>query len=158
MKEITKGLLLPAPNAQSRHRQARRIPANLNKKIEQFWKDKGGVGESKIINGGDDAIKNYTFTTTAQGVRVVYYIRAEIHQRHFGRPRKDFPKDPSDRRMEELGSLLDDDKGHILAFSLGTHNTVENMKILVSFACFFLFDVCPVWPSNHIMHSLNRYI
>jgi hypothetical protein len=104
------------------------------------------VGESKIINGEDDAIKSYTFTTTAQGVRVVYYIKAEIHQRHIGRQRRgrDFPKGLSDRRLEELGSLLDDDKGHILAFSLGTHNTVEKMKILVSFACFLFLDFFPV--------------
>jgi hypothetical protein len=52
MKEITKGLLLPAPNAQSGHRQARQIPANLKKTLSSFGKIKVVWESQKSLTEG----------------------------------------------------------------------------------------------------------
>jgi hypothetical protein len=124
MKDYTKSVALPALNSHGRHRQARRIPENLNRKIAQFWKDRQGVGE-KISPSGDDAIVSYFITKSSpQRIRLVHSIQARIYKKHLGRPRRDFPQRASDARMIELGGQPGDDKGHILAFSLGTHTNI----------------------------------
>jgi len=123
MKEFSEGLLLPAPNAHGRHRQARQIPKNLDKEIEMFWADiKAAGGGEEITPVENDAIKKYIVTRSSpRNFRLVRYMRARIYKTHLDRPRRDFPQRASDARMNELGAKPGDDKGHILAFSLGTY-------------------------------------
>lgn len=118
MKEVIKGSIIPA-RADDRL-QTQRIPENLRQKIEAKWRlvREGGEIERIQINNADNAIVEYARTNN-RGVELIHYMRAEILQIHLGRPRQEFPMMRANDRMMELGCRPADDRGHILAHSLG---------------------------------------
>jgi hypothetical protein len=117
MKNVIKGDLLPANTAQGRL-QARRVPDNLMRKIEAFRTMLRDTGEEIRVDDYNNAIVSY-IVSNHHLVPLVHHMRARIYQRHLGRPREEFPQRDSFNRMVALGKRVGDDKGHILAFSLG---------------------------------------